>query len=720
MPKKKLPVKPSKDEQMKAERLDNASMQFNFDDQEKQKIVKLILEMVRESKAQRSEWESIRKESIDLYEGKVAPKNIPYEGCSNISTMVTTTACDTVHSRLFPVVWNEELIYWKGQEKYDKEMADTITEFMKWVIRSDMKLQNLVDDACQNLVVDGTMAVKITWNPIYKWVQHKAEDGTISYEHKKLEKCKAELVPIDRVFLPYNATDDTDCEYIIHQLFYTQPQLKEMQARGFIFGVDAAQDTKLTNKMENQEGITLARMDAEGTQAFLTRKEAFANECYDAYIKYDWNGDGIQEECVFLINADTETYLSGKPLVAISKIEERPWVISPFIRRPGRILGKSVPELTRHLHKEMNAIHNQRIDAGNFLIAPWFFYRPSSGLKPDQIKIGPGVGVPLDDPDRDVRFPNIPTGGITISFQEEKVVLDLIERLTSVSAYQLGKESEVVKSRATARGTMAIIQQGEQKFTIIGRRVQACFARMLTKILHQYQQNFPEDLQRRVLGEDGKPLFPNMAPEDILGQYDAYMVLDATAGSAIMEREVNMGIYQAMAQDPYVTNSPARGWEIRADMLRSQGKRDVERIIGPKPPSDDLAKLPQEENARMAQGEAIEPKQGEDHAQHLTKHTEYREAPEFIRVPAEYKSLFDNHMNKTRDLYDKEMLMGRLNAEKADGGGAAGAPAGLGNAPGMGGIPGPRVPGLGSSQGLPGQMPGGSVPPREAGGVAPS
>ena len=669
----------------------------------------------------------IRKESIDLYEGKKAPKNIPYPGCSNLSTMVTTTACDLIHSKLFPIVWNDELIYWKGSEQHDKEIANSIRNLMRWVVQSDMKMQDDVDDITGRLVVDGTIAIKLVWKPYYKWIRRKVPkavgpNGEVRYEvkleHKRFERCFLNVRPIDKVYLPWNADNEQDAEYIIDEMYYTQRQLKEMQVRGHAFGVDKTFDEKLTGFMEQKEGTDRARMDSQGLSNFHVRKEAYPIKVYDAYVKYDWNNDGIAEECVFMVAPETRTYLSGKPLIAISKIEEKPWVIGPFLKRPGAILGKGVPELMRHLHKEMDAIHNQRIDAGNYVIAPWFFYRPASGLKPEEIRIGPGVGVPVDDPSRDVAFPNIPTSGITISFQEEKVVLDLIERLTSVSAYQLGKESEIVKSRATARGTLAIIQQGEQKFTILGKRVQNILARLLTKILHMYQEYLPPDEQRRILGKDGSML-PNIAPEDIAGEYDAYMVLDATAGSSAMERETNLAVFQMLANDPYILQNPVRGWEIRADLLKSLGKKDVEKILGPRPPMDQFNRYAENENVRMSQGEVMVPKKGEDHTQHLIAHLAFRNKPEYVDIPPEYKSIIDQHIMKTKALYEEEMIMGRIYAEQAQknqGSGQSQSPTGP---PGMGNVQGPPVPGFGGQGGVQAGAPGAGTPgapPQQPGG----
>ena len=257
-------------------------------------------------------------------------------------------------------------------------------------------------------------------------------------------------------------------------------------------------------------------------------------------------------------------------------------VIGQFIRRTNRPYGISLLEAIRGLAKELDAIHNQRIDAGSITVAPFGFYRAASSFDPEKIQISPGAMVPVDDIN-DVKLAQF-QGNFIQSFQEERIIIEYIEKLTATSAYQMGRESDVVKSRATATGTMALIQQGEQAYTLLGLRCQRIISKMLTKILQAYQCFMPTGFADRILGGDaGELLFPDgLTPEEIDGGYDCYMALDSTAGNRAMERQVSAAILQnasvllTLAQDP-------RGYEMAREFLTSMGKLDVEKYIGPKP-----------------------------------------------------------------------------------------------------------------------------------------
>ncbi len=583
--------------------------------------------------------------------------------CSNISTMVTTVSCDLLHAKLFPMVWNPDSLHWEGREKHDAGIAENIKNLMTFVVGSaEMKLEPTIDDILQTLIVDGTICIKKSWRPYWTYVTRLVPKITaqavisnkleyeVQYDYVKRERCFVEIVPLERVFLPYDATSDQDCDYIIQEIWYTMAQLREMKEDGIISpDVELNDLLKAMDELPEFKGTEQQKMQSEGTSPLNTRKEMYKIKCYEGFIKYDVNADNRREECVFLMAAKPKMYLSGKPLHVVSRIGKRPWLIRPFLRRPGRIYGKSIPELTMNLHKEVDAIHNQRIDAGNMAIAPFFFYRAGSGQVPSNISVGPATGVPLDEPDRDIRFPTFPSWGLQYSFQEERIVLEMIERLTYLTPAMMGKETA---SRPTVRGTLAVMSQGEQKFSLLARRVQYIICDLISDIKQTYEENLPPELQERIQGNKDN-IWRFLSPETIAGQYDAKMVLDLSAGNIAQEREINAIVFQTMGMDPYVQQNPAYGWEIRADYLRSMNK-PVEKIIGPKPQTLMDPEDINDEFERIKQGQNVKPLKGQDHVKHLNGHLEQRRLRGNELSP-ESNVLLNMHIMDTKLMYAETM-----------------------------------------------------------------
>jgi hypothetical protein len=593
----KKPAEAKKEEQEAKET--ELSYQLALTSNQKTAVVDKMVAQLEESESSRAGWLAIREDSIRQYEGIKTPTSEPWPGHSNISTMVTTVACDLLHAKLFPMVWNEQSITWEGVEEHDIETSELNKTVMAWVSSVDMKLRDKVDDICQRLVVDGTVAIKLLWTTGFRYVTRKTKKLTynsfmtgkfeydVSVDYVREERCELDIRPLERVFIPFHSDTtaprwEDDAEYILDERWYTLEELREMQAKGEIDkGVNLSELEGAMNELEQFKGTTKERMAAEGSNPPDPRKESYKLRCIEGYIKHAIGNDKIRKQCVFLAVVKPKFYLSGKALHDISRIGRRPWIIRPFLRRPGRVYGKGVPELVRHLHTLLDAIFNQGIDAGNRVIGGGGFYRPASGTNPRRLKGGPSMWIAVDDPKNDVYMPTYNISGLQWSSNEMRLVMELIERLTYLTPAMLGRETA---QRPTARGTLAVIQQGESKFTLIGGRAQQIVCDMLTDIRQKYEENMPRAKWERIMGREGKLKdFPSV--EYMAGMYEAKMQLDLTSIDLEGKRALAAMIYQVMAFDPFVQQSPAFMWEIRAQYLRAHRYEPVEKYIGPRPPS---------------------------------------------------------------------------------------------------------------------------------------
>ena len=667
MPKEKPDAKQIKKAQEK-EQKEQSKYDIILTEEEKTELVEKICYLVDKDEGERKEYLEVRKECRELYEGKRQPKSDPWKNCANVSTQIVTMVVEILHSRLFPSAWNENLIFWKPMEKTDIENIENISKFMKWVI-ADIGMRDIVDDYVHNLILDGTAVIKIRWVPEWKWIQRKIPRNDYSfrrvknvlmtwfggkkkieseeqlydvkYEYKKFEKCRIEIVDIEDVGFPLfsvPSSREEELEYIWHRFYPSYDQLMELGDIGVYENIDKVD--KYIEDTIASEGTKKADMEAEGTK-ITQNKYNFRLECIEMYIKN--KGENI----IVTVDRKSRTFLGAKSIFSVSKIGEKPFVIGQLIRRTNRMFGKGIAEIVMPHQKEMDAIHNQRLDAGTMSINPIGVYRAGSGFEPEKIEIEPGLWIPVDDIN-DAKWVVVPNN-VMVSFQEEKMLMELIEKITSVGAYQSGQESDIVRSRSTARGTMAIIQQGDVRFNILSKRIQGALSRALNKILRQYQEKIPPGLAMRVLGPDGETLFPeNIAPEDLAGNYDSYMVVDATGGSKDVERQMRATAYEYLMQNPLVANNPSGIWELTSGIAKSMGIENIEDIIGPKPTGAPIKKTVQEENYLAMEGRPIKISDTDNVLEHLIGHMMFRNSLEFTMMPPEYIAAFDEHLAQTK------------------------------------------------------------------------
>jgi len=640
---------------------------------QRDELVERVCYLVDKDEGDWKEYIDKRRKVRDMYEAKRAPKVDPWVNCANVSTQLVNMSVELLHSRLFPSAWNENMLYWKPMEKNDVDNIENVNKFMGWAVR-DIKLSSVIDDGTHNTIMDGTVVYKVRWVNDWRWIQRKIRrkesqknkirnivlrfiGGTrrikeeevkydITYEYKKFESCKVEVCDLEDIGFPlYQSPNcrEEDLEYIWHRTYPTYSELTELAAMGYYENVDEI-GTYLEEIMIS--GTKKANIDAENTK-ITQNKYNHKCEIIEFYDKYDVNNDGVREDIIITVDRKSKTIIDCKSLLAYSRFNERPFVIGQFIRRPNRMLGKGAGEIAVPFEEEANAIHNQRLDAGTMSIIPFGVYRAGSGFKPENIEMAPGLWVPVDDIN-DAKWITV-ANNVMVSFQEERMLMELLEKILSVGSYQSGQESDVNRSRSTARGTLAIIQQGDIRFAILARRIQLPITRILNKVLHQYQDKIPPGLAVRVLGEDGTELFPEgIAPEDLAGSYDAYMTLDYTGGSKDTDRQVKQMVYQYMMQNPFILRNPAGLWQISADVLTASGYEDIERYLGPKPVQQNLSRDVMEENVLMLQGKKVQTHDTDNVIEHLMGHYAFKDSPEYMIMPPEYRMNFEDHLEATK------------------------------------------------------------------------
>jgi hypothetical protein len=90
------------------------------------------------------------------------------------------------------------------------------------------------------------------------------------------------------------------------------------------------------------------------------------------------------------------------------------------------------------LHDVIKQYLDQTIDAGTIKNVPFFFYRATSNMRPETIRMWPGEGYPVADPKNDVSFPSFPQDGSAFGFNLISMLSQYEEKLTNIGDLQLG------------------------------------------------------------------------------------------------------------------------------------------------------------------------------------------------------------------------------------------------------------------------------------------
>lgn len=580
-------------------------------------LVLRVLKDVEDDERARSEYLEKIVEVMDLYEGKNSKKTARYPDEPNVSTHIVTLTVETLHSILFPTVWNEDLQTWLPNEVGDATLAEGINKFMDW----DSTYTNMamtVDDWCKKIILEGTVIAKTRWCTKWKWYQKRIPiekniiaktkqfikqalkggqtdapelddtDYKIEYYPRKNEYCDVDIVPLEDVGFPVfnNPKCDVDeLDHIWHRYPKYLHEIESLEQMGLMVEGSCACigdniEKTITDKLS--EGTTNQRMTAEGSAMVSMEKSKTPCTIVEWYGKYEVGGKW--EDIVAWVEVGSKKLCAVTYLRKLNRVAKRPFNIAQFIRRPGRMYGIGIGEIVMEFQKIMDEMMSTNLQAAKMAVYPPGFYRASSGFDPEQITVQPGIMIPVDDID-DAKWVTIPNN-ILPNSQEMKFILELVQQISSIGAYQTGQESSVNRSRSTARGTLALIAQGERRFVVLGKRLQYMLAKIMKSKLEYYQQYLPPGMEDRILSPNGQPLFPEgIDMEDIVGDYDLHMTLDATGGSKALRVENAVAMYQGYIQNPLVLEDKARLWELSAYPMRESGVVDIEKYLGPKPPS---------------------------------------------------------------------------------------------------------------------------------------
>lgn len=258
---------------------------------------------------------------------------------------------------------------------------------------------------------------------------------------------------------------------------------------------------------------------------------------------------------------------------------------------------------------EIRANHNLGTDAQQLSVGPMIFYRPASGFDPEKFQVTPGQMVPVDNPNADVRVVEFPCNLEAVA-QKEQSVLAYVERLTGNSDLAMGRASDRPNAPRTARGTMAILEQGNLRMTLDTTVLREDWARILQHFWMLDWQFADDETFFRVTEEDANGLFPTaqggakLTRMERNGHYDFRLELATSKWSREADKERTLARYQLDLQNPLIAQNPLALWRVTKEAHAALGDPNFADIV-PEPPHADMPHNPREEWAMMQQGEQV-------------------------------------------------------------------------------------------------------------------
>lgn len=414
------------------------------------------------------------------------------------------------------------------------------------------------------------------------------------------------------------------------------------------------------------------------------------------YAGWDVNGDGFEEQVIFwtirlsatkgyvaAMRFLTEVYPGNPPM--------RPIAHESFFSETNRIDGYSFIEALETIQDMTEVSLNQHFDWGTITNMPVGFYRASSGMKPENLAVQPGDLIPLDDPSRDINYPQWPSRGETFNINTMSVLQQFAERLSMQSDLAFGRvptgKSAALRTVGTTNALMSQIDVGSERAL---RRFFSGLAHMF-QLMHRLNRRYlAKRKQIRIAGmpEAGADPYREIEP----GQVDVDMDFEFKATmlntnkqmmGQIMQQTIAMMVSPLAIQAGIVT--PEEVYNAYRDYLKSNdldpdryARRPMTMIPGPKVTAEEAI-------SAIVAGEAPIGSPQEPAMEHFQKLQMFQQTPVFLemmQVAPLSAQLFIAWLTKVQQQVMFEQMQQAMMAQAAGGG-----PAGPGGSDGPGGAP---------------------------------
>jgi len=656
---------------------------LKLDEEEQKKLVAIVKEDYDNamSARQQTSWGSNEygdgvdfdtkfADLINLYEGPDALR--PERWMCGRSLKIAQAIVEMLVARLFPAIWNEDLIRWRPVETTDKPRVESVNKIMPWVFSVWMKIEKDIVNIVRACVMMGTSYVESYWDvkkkdldqvdqtPVVDEMGAPVMDPTsgqpMMVEQRLLkveEKPAVRIIPITKLLTQPGCTDIQKEPIIKLEDFYYH-ELETLAKDGLMENVTDKLKTSVDKTLQSKFDAALA--SAERVADLNAKRRMHLVESLIWYGNYDADKDGFAEEICCMVALREELFLRAFKISKVSRRGERPIRQINFINRIHKLLGIGVLEQVKPLAEEIDAVFRQIQDANTLSILKWGFYDPNSDYSPDEHIAKPRAMYPVTNPSQNVFFPDmqVPTERLLNAI---RLVLEFIERLTAASSYVMGKEGNFSGGSGTATKTAAIVTSAEQRFNLPTANIRQGLGIVLTDIFDLCFLNMPAGLEKRILGENSEPIFetPDKVRDAFAQEMDAYLLPNASFGDVGTERELATMLYDkfVLGGNPFVVGNVTKLWKASANVLKAY-KEDPTEWLGKGPsekPSDD----PMDEHTMFREGMVIHAEPQENHLEHMMVHNKFLNSSDILLWSKEMVEVLRAHIEEHMQLMQMVM-----------------------------------------------------------------
>lgn len=534
---------------------------------------------------------------------------------STLHMPVALTMAKTYHARMFAALMGIDPPFTvKGRKAGQEDRAMLIQELMRYTLNSWINKNKGIDEEIDawlwKWITSGTGILKAGWeiehtrfiDVVQKQVNKLAEiidprtgekvvtmmpsiEEVEEEVTKEVYNCPtARCINEEDIVIVGGKGDPQDADDVIEQDYMTAGKLwslvdQKVFRESSVEKVIQGGETLVSAEPAN--AIKMDRAQAAGIAGVDVSFDKDRYQILERYTKVDVFGNGIPAEVILWVHKDTAEILRATYLRRVNPTGLLPYSKIDFHKRHGQDSGVGIIELLYSLTKELDAMHNMKVDFGLISSMPWGFYRPTASLTEERMPLEPGSLIPLDNPQTDVYFPNLGNRSV-FAANEEASLYQMIERFTAISDMSLGIIGGQGAAR-TATGARALLGESNANLDVYLRRMNRGWKRFLVFLFHKLQQRLPPGFQFRILGDDGNDYWAQVeSPAELAGMYDFELEGNSANSNKSVQIETANQIYQLTGNPMDIQLgiiTPLERYEAIKNLMQVNGIKDFGRFV---------------------------------------------------------------------------------------------------------------------------------------------
>lgn len=490
---------------------------------------------------------------------------------------------------------------------------------------------------------------------------------------------KVNYVSLEDLVVANTARSIDDLPFFGVRLFYSVNEYRQGLQDGFFIDYGEEENNRIIAGSDIKQGDFIGQQftdlqdSEEGTDSRDSSSDAVTHrfiECYRWEGWWTWSDNTDDAESMDRVLAPATQICAwveprSKALLKIARLEDlnkdgkRSGVKFGFIEEPGRFYPMGLAEWVRHSQNIIDAINNQRLDAGLLFNVPWGLYKPTAGLRAT-IKIEPGMLYPSAEP----QALNMPRTNWqqTYSMQEEMLQRRYADMQAGLSEQAVGNPPTKRQSATEVVSTAAALDQRTED--ILERFLEA-LKELLTRLLGLYQQFGSEERIFRVGGEGGVQMTKRFERDRLQGRMVLTMCGNLDQINEQLQRQLATDMFQMLLSEILMQTGVVQPDTIYQAVKLIAKLYHYDDVPLHKPQTQPISDAPEVEEQQMFMGQKpLGPTMTENTGEHLQHHM-MTMADKNIQWTPQSMMLFQQHVQATMQMADAIKLMNQQRAALA-------------------------------------------------------